>query len=214
MRCSFTTSVRLWLLFCSLVLSIIVITFERVAQTCEPPKSTRFQIYMAYNKIVMLIATRHTVYAWHSPSVDKPEPVKINGGATVQSITRHGDIDLIATEDRLLVRDGATEDVRALMNASLKAFEALGAEIVSVEVPDHDRLADLAIALRGPEGAVGQHPARLRSEDGPHPRPLTRTPEVTDPVAGRPPRRNSVDPRGAGIPRRGRRGNRTSSGSA
>lgn len=57
--------------------------------------------------------------------------------------------------------EGATDDVRALMDASLKAFEALGAEIVSVEVPDHEKLADLAIALRGPEGSV-LHQAWMR----------------------------------------------------
>ncbi len=57
--------------------------------------------------------------------------------------------------------DGASDDVRALMAASLKAFEALGAEIVTVEVPDHEKLADLAIALRGPEGAV-LHQAWMR----------------------------------------------------
>ncbi len=57
--------------------------------------------------------------------------------------------------------DGATDDVRALMNASLKTFESLGAEIVTVEVPDHEKLADLAIALRGPEGAV-LHQAWMR----------------------------------------------------
>lgn len=50
--------------------------------------------------------------------------------------------------------DGGTEEVRNLMNASLAAFGSRGAEIVTVEVPDHDRLADLAIAVRGPEGAV------------------------------------------------------------
>lgn len=57
--------------------------------------------------------------------------------------------------------DGATDDVRALMDASLKVFVALGAEIVTVEVPDHEKLADLAIALRGPEGAV-LHQAWMR----------------------------------------------------
>lgn len=57
--------------------------------------------------------------------------------------------------------DGATDDVRALMGASLKAFETLGAEIVEVEVPDHEKLADLAIALRGPEGSV-LHQAWMR----------------------------------------------------
>lgn len=57
--------------------------------------------------------------------------------------------------------DGATDDVRALMDASLKTFEALGAEIVSVTVPDHDILPDLAIALRGPEGSV-LHQAWMR----------------------------------------------------
>ncbi len=57
--------------------------------------------------------------------------------------------------------DGATGDVRARMDESLKVFESLGAEIVTVEVPDHDKLADLAIALRGPEGAV-LHQAWMR----------------------------------------------------
>ena len=57
--------------------------------------------------------------------------------------------------------DGAEGEVRALMDASLKVFESLGAEIVTVEVPDHDKLADLAIALRGPEGAV-LHQAWMR----------------------------------------------------
>ena len=57
--------------------------------------------------------------------------------------------------------DGATDDVRVLMYASLKTFESLGAEIVTVEVPDHEMLADLAIALRGPEGAV-LHQAWMR----------------------------------------------------
>jgi len=57
--------------------------------------------------------------------------------------------------------DGATDDVRALMNESLKMFELLGAEIVTVEVPDHEKLADLAIAMRGPEGAV-LHQAWMR----------------------------------------------------
>ena len=47
------------------------------------------------------------------------------------------------------------------MDESLKVFESLGAEIVTVEVPDHDKLADLAIALRGPEGAV-LHQAWMR----------------------------------------------------
>ncbi len=57
--------------------------------------------------------------------------------------------------------DGATGDVRARMDESLKIFESLGAEIVTMEVPDHDKLADLAIALRGPEGSV-LHQAWMR----------------------------------------------------
>ena len=61
--------------------------------------------------------------------------------------------------------DGATDDVRALMEESLKVFETLGATIVTVEVPHHDILPDLAIALRGPEGSV-LHQAWMR--DRPH----------------------------------------------
>jgi len=57
--------------------------------------------------------------------------------------------------------DGAAAEMRDLMTASLRVFEGLGAEIVEVEVPDHDRLRDLAIAVRGPEGAV-LHGAWLR----------------------------------------------------
>ncbi len=57
--------------------------------------------------------------------------------------------------------DGASDDVKALMKASLEAFERLGAEVVTVEVLDHEKLADLAIALRGPEGAV-LHQAWMR----------------------------------------------------
>ena len=57
--------------------------------------------------------------------------------------------------------DGAAAEVRDLMTASLRTFEGLGAEIIEVEVPDHDRLRDLAIAVRGPEAAV-LHGAWLR----------------------------------------------------
>ena len=57
--------------------------------------------------------------------------------------------------------DGAAAEIRDLMTASLRVFEGLGAEIIEVEVPDHDRLRDLSIAVRGPEGAV-LHGAWLR----------------------------------------------------
>jgi aspartyl-tRNA(Asn)/glutamyl-tRNA(Gln) amidotransferase subunit A len=57
--------------------------------------------------------------------------------------------------------DDAVPEVRALMQASLRAFEGLGAEIVEVTVPDHELIRDLAIAVRGPEGTV-LHAAWLR----------------------------------------------------
>ncbi len=57
--------------------------------------------------------------------------------------------------------DGAADDVRVRMEESLKVFEQLGATIVTVEVPHHDILPDLAIALRGPEGSV-LHQAWMR----------------------------------------------------
>jgi aspartyl-tRNA(Asn)/glutamyl-tRNA(Gln) amidotransferase subunit A len=53
--------------------------------------------------------------------------------------------------------DGASDEIQALMETSLKIFESLGASLVTVEVPDHDILPQLAIALRGPEAAVLHH---------------------------------------------------------
>ncbi len=57
--------------------------------------------------------------------------------------------------------DGATDDVRALMEASLMVFESLGATLVTVKVPDHDILPGLTKALRGPEASV-LHQAWMR----------------------------------------------------
>jgi len=50
--------------------------------------------------------------------------------------------------------DEVTAEVRDLMNASLKTFEELGAKIVEVEVPDHDKLSDLANVVMGSEAAT------------------------------------------------------------
>ena len=58
-----------------------------------------------------------------------------------------------------------TDEVRALLQASLRTFTDLGAKIVEVEVPDHDRLTDLAGAVMGPEAAT-LHGAWLRERPG------------------------------------------------
>ncbi|MFT6580586.1 MAG: amidase [Alphaproteobacteria bacterium] len=57
--------------------------------------------------------------------------------------------------------DDATPEIRALMTASLKVFESLGAEIIEVDVTDHEEINTLATVLRGPEAAT-LHGAWLR----------------------------------------------------
>ena len=57
--------------------------------------------------------------------------------------------------------DDATPEIRALMAASLKVFESLGATIIEVDVTDHVEINTLATVLRGPEAAT-LHGAWLR----------------------------------------------------
>ncbi len=57
--------------------------------------------------------------------------------------------------------DNAAPEVRDLMQASLKVFEGMGAEIIEVEVPDHHHIRQLGVTVRGPEGTV-LHAAWLR----------------------------------------------------
>ncbi|MBT5664247.1 MAG: amidase [Rhodospirillaceae bacterium] len=57
--------------------------------------------------------------------------------------------------------DDATADIRDLMTASQKKFEAMGATIVEVAVTDHEEINTLATVLRGPEAAT-LHGAWLR----------------------------------------------------
>lgn len=57
--------------------------------------------------------------------------------------------------------DNAAPEVRDLMQASLKVFEGMGAEIVEVTVPDHHHIRQLGVTVRGPEGTV-LHAAWLR----------------------------------------------------
>ena len=57
--------------------------------------------------------------------------------------------------------DAAAPEIRDLMTASLKVFESLGAEIIEVDVTDHEEINTLATVLRGPEAAT-LHGAWLR----------------------------------------------------
>jgi len=57
--------------------------------------------------------------------------------------------------------DLATDEVRDLMRASLRVFADLGAEIVDVAVPEHERVRELASAVIIPEAAT-LHAAWLR----------------------------------------------------
>lgn len=62
--------------------------------------------------------------------------------------------------------DGAADEVRALMQQSLKVFADLGAEIIEIEVPDQEHIGDLAAATMGPESGTLHHAwLRDRPED-------------------------------------------------
>ena len=50
--------------------------------------------------------------------------------------------------------DEVTVEVRDLMNASLKIYEGLGAHIIEVNVPSHEKLTDLANVVMGSEAAT------------------------------------------------------------
>ena len=50
--------------------------------------------------------------------------------------------------------DHVTTEVRELLDASLKIYEELGAHIVEVSVPDHDKISDLASVVMGSEAAT------------------------------------------------------------
>ncbi len=50
--------------------------------------------------------------------------------------------------------DHVTSEVRELLNTSLKKYEELGAHIVEVSVPDHDKLSDFAGVVMGSEAAT------------------------------------------------------------
>ena len=59
-----------------------------------------------------------------------------------------------------------SEEVRALLDAGLKTFAGLGAEIVQVTVPDHEQLTDLQNAVMGSEAAtLHAHWLRTRPQD-------------------------------------------------
>ena len=59
-----------------------------------------------------------------------------------------------------------SDEVRALLDAGLKTFEGLGAEIVQVTVPDHERLADLMNVVMGSEAAaLHAHWMQTRPQD-------------------------------------------------
>lgn len=57
--------------------------------------------------------------------------------------------------------DGADPEIRELMRRSLDVMAGLGAKIVEIEVPDQERIADLAAATMGPEAGT-LHNAWLR----------------------------------------------------
>ena len=50
--------------------------------------------------------------------------------------------------------DYVSEEVRELLNSSLKEYEQLGAHIVEVNVPDHEKLTHLAHVVMGSEAAT------------------------------------------------------------
>ena len=50
--------------------------------------------------------------------------------------------------------DEVASEVRDLMNASLKTYESLGAHIIEVNVPNHEKLTDLASVVMGSEAAT------------------------------------------------------------
>lgn len=58
--------------------------------------------------------------------------------------------------------DYVSEEVRELLNTSLKEYEQLGAHIVEVNVPDHEKLTNLAHVVMGSEAAT-LHGAWLKS---------------------------------------------------